>query len=262
MNLPKLMHRLFHRRLLLALFLFSIQTAFGQVEITGTVYDVSQRFAMIGVSVVGTSGTGTTTDSLGHYIIRLPSTDSVYFSYLGKSTSKFPVREIPAGQPFDMALEVSVDSLPTVYVRSRDYLTDSIETRKEYAKVFNYHPNYLSNMKMAQHGGMGVGLDMDMFFNGKERRRMEAFQTRLEEEEHDKYVDHKFTRAIVKKITGLDTPALDTFMKQYRPTYEFIQSCATEYEFYHYIQEWGKFFKEDWKENHPDKVAAKKPESE
>jgi hypothetical protein len=161
-----------------------------------------------------------------------------------------------------MALSVSIDSLPTAYVRSRNYLTDSLENRREYANVFNYHANTLTNMKMTQHAGLGVGLDMDMFFNGKERRRMEAFQTRLEEEEHDKYVDHKFTRAIVKKITGLDTPALDTFMKQYRPTYEFIQSCATEYEFYHYIQEWGKFFNESWKEDHPGKVAAKKPEQD
>jgi hypothetical protein len=262
MKLPTLRHRLLYRPLLLALLAFSVHTAFSQVEITGTVYDVSQRFAVIGVSVLGTSGIGTSTDSLGHYTIRLPATDSIYFSYLGKSTSKFPVKEIPAGQPFDMALQVSIDSLPTVYVRSRDYLTDSIETRKEYEKVFNYHTNWVDNMKAGRGHGMGVGLDMDMFFNGKERRRMEAFQTRLEEEEHDKYVDHKFTRAIVKKITGLDTPALDTFMKQYRPTYEFIQSCATEYEFYHYIQEWGKFFNENWKEDHPDKVAAKKPDQD
>jgi hypothetical protein len=262
MNLPKLMQRLFLRSLLPVLFFLSAGTAFGQVQITGTVYDVSQRFAMIGVSVMGNSGIGTTTDSLGHYSIRLPAHDSIYFSYLGKSTSKFFVGDVPAGQPFDMALQVSIDSLPTAYVRSRNYLTDSLENRKEYAKVFNYQANTLTNMKMTQHAGLGVGLDMDMFFNGKERRRMEAFQTRLEEEEHDKYVDHKFTRAIVKKITGLDTPALDTFMKQYRPTYEFIQSCATEYEFYHYIQEWGKFFNESWKEDHPDKVAAKKPEQD
>ncbi len=215
---------------------------------------------MIGVSVQGNSGIGTTTDSLGHYSIRLPAHDSIFFSYLGKTTSKFFVGDVPVGQPFDMALQVSVDSLPTVYVRSRDYLTDSIENRKEYAKVFDYQAHSLSNMKLANRGGMGVGLDMDMFFNAKERHRMEAFQDRLEWEEHDKYVDHKFTRAIVKKITGLDTPALDTFMKEYRPTYEFIVSCKTEYEFYHYIQEWGKFFKESWADDHPDKVAAKKPD--
>ena len=162
MNLPKLMHRLSQGCLLPALFFLSVGAAFGQVQISGTVYDVSQKFAMMGVSVQGNSGIGTTTDSLGHYSIRLPAHDSIYFSYLGKSTTKFFVGDVPAGQPFDMALQVSVDSLPAAYVRSRDYLTDSIENRKEYAKVFNYSPNMLSNMKLAQHGGMGVGLDMGM----------------------------------------------------------------------------------------------------
>jgi hypothetical protein len=99
---------------------------------------------------------------------------------------------------------------------------------------------------------------------------MEAFQKRLEEEEKDKFVDHRFSRAIVRRITGLDAPALDTFMVQYRPTQEFIQSCETQYEFYHYIQEWGKFFVEDWTARHPDipairhsadSTAVKEPDS-
>lgn len=244
----------------MALLFLSARTAFGQVHITGTVYDESQRFAMVGVSVLGTSGAGTTTDSLGHYHISLPAGDSIFFSYLGKFTARFPVKDIAAGQPFDMALAVSIDSLPPVYVRARDYLTDSIQNRKDYAKVFDYQKNYLSNMKTSRHGGLGVGLDLDLLLNGKAARRMEAFQKRLEEDEQDKYIDHRFTRAIVKKITGLDTPALDTFMREYRPTYDFIKSCATEYEFYHYIQEWGKFFNESWVENHPSKgvpAAAK-----
>jgi hypothetical protein len=246
-----------HRRLLVVLFLLSARTALGQVQITGTVYDESQRFAMVGVSVMGTSGVGTMTDSVGHYSIRLSASDSIFFSYLGKFTARFPVKDLAPGQPFDMALQVSIDSLPAAYVHGRNYLLDSLENRKEYAKVFGYNRNYLNNMKMDRRGGMGVGFDLDNLFNAKANRRMEAFQKRLEEEERDKYVDHRFTPAIVKKITGLEEPALDTFMHDYRPTYEFIQSCATEYEFYHYIQEWGKFFNESWKENHPKATPGK-----
>jgi hypothetical protein len=257
MKLP----RLLYRRLFMALILLSTRTAFGQVVISGTVYDESQRFAMAGVSVLSTSGLGTTTDSVGHYRIRLALDDSIYFSYLGKSTARFPVKEIGAGQPFDMALAVSIDSLPAVFVRGNNYLLDSLQNRKDYAKVFNYQSSYLSSVKSTRRGGMGVGLDLDMFLNGKQNRRMEAFQKRLEEEEKDKFVDHRFSRAIVRRITGLDAPALDTFMVQYRPTEEFIQSCATEYEFYHYIQEWGKFFVEDWTARHPDIPPIKRSDS-
>jgi hypothetical protein len=226
--------------------------AMGQVRIDGTVYDKSMMYGMRGVSVMSASGAGAITDSLGHYHIRLASGDSIYFSYLGRATTKFPVKDIPVGFPFDMSLEVAVDSLPSVFVRSPNYGGDSLQNRKDYEKIFNYETSYLTNMGSNRRGGgFGVGLDMDLLFDGKKNRRMLAFQQRLEDEEKDKYVDHRFTRAIVKRITGLQPPALDTFMHQYKPSYDFIQSCETDYEFYKYILEWAQFFEKDWKITHP-----------
>jgi hypothetical protein len=224
----------------------------AHVEVRGTVYDQSQRFAMPGVSVVSSSGIGTMTDSLGRYRIRVPATDSLTFSYLGRMTSKFPVKDIPAGQPFDMSLAIAVDSLPTVLVRSPDYRQDSLENRREYRKVFDYAPGYVKDMKMAKRAGFGVGLDLDMLLDPKANRRMLALQKRLEEEEQDKYIDHRWNRAVVRRITGLEPPRLDSFMRQYRPSYSFIQSCATDYEFYKYIQEWGRFFEENWTIEHKE----------
>jgi len=117
---------------LLAAALPLIATAvLGQVQVNGTVYDKSMMFGMRGVSVMGASGTGTITDSLGHYHIKLVAGDSIYFSYLGRSTSKFPVKDIPLGVPFDMSLEVAVDSLPSVFVQSSNYHEDSLENRRE-----------------------------------------------------------------------------------------------------------------------------------
>lgn len=222
-----------------------------KVQLTGTVYDGSARFALQGVSVLGTSGAGTATDTLGHYSIQLLPGDSLYFSYLGRATAKIPVKDIPQGFPFDMSLDVAVDSLPTVLVQSRDYRTDSIANRKEYQKVFDYGYSYLDKMNPGRGGrSVGVGIDLDLLFDGKKNRQMLALQRRLEEEETDKYIDHRWTRALVKKVTGLEPPALDSFMRQYRPSKEFIQSCTTDYEYYHYIREWGKYFADDWKRGH------------
>jgi len=228
------------------------QEATGQALIKGTVYNKSM-YTMRGVSVMGTSGAGTVTDSLGRYHIKLAVGDSIYFSYLGKSTARYPVADIPPGQSFDMSLQANTDSLPTVFVHPRDYRTDSIENRREYEKVFDYKgPNYLPNLRLSPRGGIGgVGIDLNMLFDMKKARRMEALQKRLLEEEHDKYIDRRFTKAIIKRVTGLQPPALDSFMVQYRPSYEFIQGCETDYEFYHYIKEWGKSFSADWIQTHP-----------
>jgi hypothetical protein len=64
---------------------------------------------------------------------------------------------------------------------------------------------------------------------------MLAFQKRLVEDEHDKFIDHRFTRYIVKKITGLTGDAEDSFMFRFRPSYEFTK-VATDYEFFDYIK--------------------------
>lgn len=82
--------------------------------------------------------------------------DSIYFSYLGRSTAKFPVKDIPSGFPFDMSLEVAVDSLPSVFVRSSNYRKDSLENRREYKKIFDYGADYLDNMKAGRRDGVGV----------------------------------------------------------------------------------------------------------
>lgn len=207
--------------------------AFGQVEVSGTVYDRSQLFAMPQVSVMSTSGKGTMTDSIGHYAIRLTAGDSVFFSYLGKSTQKFPVKSGQPTYPLNISLAVTVDSLPLVVVRPKLYRYDSLANRDEYRKVFEYEPEYMTS---------SGGFNLDMLFNAKKNRQMLALQRRLIEQEQDKYVDHRFNKTLVREITGLRPPALDTFMRLYRPTYEFILNCENDYEFYKYIKDCGIHF--------------------
>ncbi|MBS1602526.1 MAG: hypothetical protein JST42_07645 [Bacteroidetes bacterium] len=237
---------------LLLIFVGYCAVARAQVQLSGTIYDASARFTLQGVSVIGASGRGTTTDTLGHYSISLSAGDSVYFSYLGRATARIPVKDIPAGIPFDMSLDIAVDSLPAVYVRSHNYLLDSLENRREYKNVFDYNKGYVDGLRSGRGGrSAGVGIDFDMLLDGRKNREMLTLQKRLIYDEDEKYIDHRWTKSLVHRITGLESPALDTFMRAYRPTKEFIQSFSTDYEFDHYIQEWGKFFAEDWRTNHP-----------
>jgi hypothetical protein len=241
-------YNLLQKVIIFTVFILLCQAAAAQVQINGTVYERSARYGMAGVSVMSTSGAGTVTDSLGHYSIRLPVTDSISFSYQGKATQKFPVKEIPLNRPFDMSLHVDVKVLPTVVVVQRNYRLDSIENRNEYRKVFDYSPEYLAT----GNGGAGVGLNLDLLFNVRKIKRMEAFRRYMEKEEREKYIDHRFNKGLVKRITGLQSPALDTFMIQYRPSYEMLQGFESEYYYLEYIKENGKFFYNTWKRNHPD----------
>ncbi len=64
---------------------------------------------------------------------------------------------------------------------------------------------------------------------------MLGFQRRLIQEEEDKFVDHRFNKMIVRRITGLGGTDLEKFMKMFRPGYEFTQ-LSNDYEFFDYIK--------------------------
>ena len=149
-----------------------------------------------------------------------------------------------------MSLKVTVrNALPNVIVRPRSYKLDSMENRADYAKIFGYQkPNPLRNINV---GGGAVGIDPNEvinMFRFKYNRRMQAFQNRLVEQEQDKYVNYRFNKTIVKKLTKLQGEQLDTFMARYRPSYYFVQA-SNDLELYQYIWMAGKQFA----------MAARKP---
>jgi len=208
----------------------------GQVKISGTVYDMSRTLVLPSVSVLSTSGAGTMTDSAGAYSLIVGEKDSIWFSYLNKPTPRFPVSAIVNLNSFDISLHVPVTDLREVRVSPRNYKQDSAQNRLDYAKAFNYKK---PGIKLSSpEGGFGVGLDLDEFinmFNFARNRRMAHFRQRLIQEEQDKSVDHRFTHALVKKLTGLEGQPLEDFMKRYRPSYIFTMT-TTEYEFGEYIK--------------------------
>ena len=123
--------------LLISLF-FKAAPLCAQYKIKGTVYDSTKTFVVPFVSVLSTSGKGTSTNGYGEYEIEVGEKDSIWFSYLNKPTMKFPVLKITTPLRFDISLQVNVTVLKEVRVRPRNYRQDSIQNRQDYAKIFNY----------------------------------------------------------------------------------------------------------------------------
>jgi len=156
---------------------------------------------------------------------------------------KYPVDTITHPQNFDVALYVDVRWLPEVKVRTSDYRYDSIQNRLEYAKIFNFKKPGLKLSQTAPSsyvpGSLTVGFDLDEIINAfrfRRNRQILSFQQRLIQDEQDKYIDHRYSKYLVKRLTNLDGKELENFMVIYRPTYEEVQGM-NDLELGYYIEQ-------------------------
>lgn len=236
-----------------SVFLIGQEKKYPFVTVSGTVYDITARKPIEAVAVLSSSGRGAITDSAGRYSLIVKDNDSVWFSMLGKTTMKYAVDTIKNPSEFNVSILIRAAELPEVKVRNNYYKLDSLQNRQDYAKYFNYKKPTLSIVS-ASPGynttpGVTAGFDLDAIINMfrfKYNRSMEALQKRLIQQEQDKYIDHRFSKQFVRKITKLQPPELDSFMIHYRPEYGFLQT-VNDLELGYYIE---KSF-EHYKANRP-----------
>lgn len=214
----------------------SLRSSAQVYTIKGMVYDSTRNYPMQYVNVFSTSGNNTATNTDGAYAIEVGEKDSIWFSYLGKPTKKFPVLTIANPMGFDISLQVNVPTLKEVKIRPKIYKQDSLQNRLDYAKAFNYKKPGLKTVTPQY--GAGAGFDLDEIINMfrfKQNRNALAFQKRLIQQEEDKFIDHRFSKALVRRLTMLESPELDSFMLLYRPSFTFTK-LAGDYDFQYYIK--------------------------
>ena len=228
-----------NRSLLLFLFLFSLSlSACAQFTVSGTIYDSSRSIPVEGVRIVSTGGVFAISDSLGHYHIPVHEQDSLTFIFRNKPTQKFPVKNISTVNQFDLSLHVNIHSkykaMKEVLVFAHSYRQDSLENRQTYADVFDYRrPGVRTSISPS--GGVGADVDeLINIFRFKRNRQLKAFRSRLLAQEEEKYINYRFSKNNVRRITHLDGKQLDTFLIKYRPSYEFA-SGADEVQFNQYV---------------------------
>lgn len=224
--------------LLLVFFICTTGLVSAQTTVSGTVYDSSKITPVENVRVESLSGKFTWTDSTGYYKIPVTENDSLTFIYQNKPTLKFSVKDISDPSRFDIALRLKVRSkyrtLKEVTVFAKSYRQDSIENREAYSDIYNFRKPTIRT-GVSPDGTVGADVnEIINIFRFRRNKRLKAFQARLEKQEQEKFVDYRFNKTFIKRVTQLQGAQLDTFMVRYRPTYEFA-SEADEITFNKYI---------------------------
>ncbi len=234
----------------------SAVTSTAQLFVSGTVYDFSKTNPVENVKVENLEGKFTLTDSIGRYRIPATEKDSLTFIYLDKPTQKFSVKDMADPSRFDISLGVTVRSkyrtLKEVIVFTRSYRQDSTENRQTYADVYNFR-NPTIRTGISPDGAVGADInEIINLFRFKRNRQLKAFRSRLEKQEQEKFVNYRFNKNFVRRITQLEGARLDTFMVRFTPTYEFA-SMADEISFNRYILNASYLFKMDMLKNDIEK---------
>jgi hypothetical protein len=210
----------------------------SQVKLSGRVYEEWGVFPLQGVSVMSNAGNGVVSDSTGHFSIYVNRADSVYFSYLGKETRKFALAEIPDTENFIISLRVNIPVLKEVKISPPDYHRDSMQYRADYAKAFNYRkPTFRSVVPVLGFPSIVVDIDeLIRVFGYRQKRMMLDFQKRVQGDERQHFISHRFTKRLVGALTGLQGEKLDSFMIYARPGF-FFTTHSSDYEFRKYIMD-------------------------
>lgn len=224
------------------------EPVYGQVLISGTVYDSTKLYAVSNVNVISTSGATTITDSTGSYQITVSENDSISFFYRDKYTVKFPVSKIEDYTAFDISLRVTINPkyklLKNVTIFSNTYKRDSIETRISYSKIFgDSQPTLRSSFEEGGAAGLDVN-ELIGIFQFKKNKHNLAFRNRLIKEEQDRFVDYKFSSKTITRITGLKGDGLTEYKKLYRPSYIMVATSSLA-QFYEYILNTSYVFKRE-----------------
>jgi hypothetical protein len=208
------------------LILCSGLTVDAQQFLTGKVYVKGSSDTLISVSIHNiTQQRYDLSDEDGSYKIQAAPGDHIAFSSVGHKADTVTVTASILTAAYPVFLEIKAQTLTAARVEYTNYQLDSMDRRKEYAWVYDHgHTPRIDHVR----SGDGVGVDMNIFRGAssaaKERERLEK---RLQKEEQDYYVDFRYNKDYVAKITRLQGDSLKNFMKKYRPSYDYCRKAAT-----------------------------------
>jgi len=211
----------------------------SQIIVSGTVYDSTKSIPLKAVLIQSGNNNATSTDSNGHYSIITTENDSLTFIYQGKPTAKFAVKQIDNTGNFDIALHVRITEkfklLKEVKIYSKNYRQDSLQNREQYASIFKYQRPGISPITDSYTGAVGMDLnELINIFRFRRNKQLKRMQVRLMEQEKDNYINYRFNKTTVRRITKLQGKELDLFMREYRPDFDFTENSSLV-QFYQYI---------------------------
>ena len=224
------------------LLLFSCE-GFSQQSFMGKIHKKGSSDLLTSVSIQNYSRKKYNLSDLGgNFRIQAGQGDTVLFTSAGYKPDTVVVSAYMLAEPFDIYMEPHVVTLAAVQVGSMsNYQMDSIERWKDYEWVL---PKAKIKLMDRERHGDGVGISLSPQIHTDEDRQKARLKKRLDEEEQDFYVNFRFSREYVVRLTRFQGDSLQQFMKIYRPTYAFCRDASSQ-DMLLYVNDSMKKFKKE-----------------
>jgi hypothetical protein len=199
----------------------------AQQFLTGKIYKANSTEHLQSVSIHNiTQQRYDLSEEDGSYHIQATPGDHISFSSVGYVADTVTVNASILTAAYPVYLEIRAQTLKAVRVGEfSNYQLDSMDRRKEYAWVYD-HEN-TPHMAKDRQGADGVGVTLNIFRNtstaAKQRIKLSK---RLEKEEEDYFVDSRYNKDYVAKITKLKGDSLGDFIRRFRPSYDYCRKAA------------------------------------
>jgi len=212
---------------MIALTTLTTQWAYAQTNIKGEVRDMANNSLMENVNIKNIyTQQGLTVQSDGQFTIPVRKGELIEFTKVGYQTVRVRILSEKEPEFYKIIMNKAPIELREVDIRGKplDYKKDSIRYRKTYDIV----------MRKEHKDDVDIR-SMPLAMLSKKNRQEWAFQEMYAQWEQEKYIDFVFNDKLVSRITYLQDEDLKTFMRLYRPQYEFLRNVS-EYEYLDYIK--------------------------
>jgi len=128
-------------------------------------------------------------------------------------------------------------AIPLQEVLVKDSVLSAQKRYEEMRRQFNTLNRLGNNKDLLAIGSGSVGLSIDALWSAfsKEGKNARRLMDVMERDYKNNFIDEKFNKSFITKVTGLKGDKLEVFILNYRPSYYFVYG-ASEYDLVSYIK--------------------------
>ncbi len=175
------------------------------------------------------SGAKVFSDQGGFYHIAARNGDEVLISFIGYESDSVKVTNVAGTQVYNARLRMKERFLPQVEVTGKwnPYQLDSIARYEEFRPFLEQKNRSLIDTTKRSSGGFGIVFS-PFTRASRKQKDLRRFKKLYAENEVRQYIDYRYSKSFVSRVTGFTGDTLMKFMRVYTPSYGLLRKINNE----------------------------------